>query len=65
MLKQIFRYKWYLLVVLALMIAEPTLNSIITGSVPALQSAMTHRITTASVSIEVSLKRKIPFQSAS
>ena len=33
--------------------------------VPALQSAMTHRITTASVSIEVSLKRKIPFQSAS
>ena len=37
----------------------------ITGSVPALQSAMTHRITTASVSIEVSLKRRIPFQSAS
>lgn len=37
----------------------------ITGSVPALQSAMTHRTTTASVSIEVSLKRKIPFQSAS
>lgn len=32
---------------------------------PALQSAMTHRITTASVSIEVSLKRRIPFQSAS
>lgn len=28
MLKQIFRYKWYLLVVLILMIAEPTLNSI-------------------------------------
>ena len=37
----------------------------ITGSVPALQSAMTHRITTASASIEVSLKRRIPFQSAS
>ena len=37
----------------------------ITGSVPALQSAMTHRTTTASVSIEVSLKRRIPFQSAS
>lgn len=28
MLKQIFKYKWYLLVVLILMIAEPTLNSI-------------------------------------
>ena len=37
----------------------------ITGSVPALQSAMTHRITTVSASIEVSLKRRIPFQSAS
>lgn len=28
MLKQIIKYKWYLLVVLILMIAEPTLNSI-------------------------------------
>ena len=37
----------------------------ITGSVPALQSAMTHRTTTASVSIEVSLKRRILSQSAS
>ena len=37
----------------------------ITGSVPALQSAMTHRITTASASTEVSLKWRIPFQSAS
>ena len=27
MLKQMFKYKWYLLVILALMIAEPTLNS--------------------------------------
>ena len=37
----------------------------IIGSVPALQSAMTHRITTASASTEVSLKWRIPFQSAS
>lgn len=28
MLKQMFKYKWYLLVVLALIIAEPTLNSV-------------------------------------
>ena len=28
MLKQIFKYKWYLLVVPALIIAEPTLNSV-------------------------------------
>lgn len=28
MLRQIFRYRWYLLVVVVLMIAEPTLNSI-------------------------------------
>mgnify|MGYP004458567609 CR=1 FL=1 len=28
MLKQMFKYKWYLLIILVLMIAEPTLNSI-------------------------------------